>query len=217
MQKSTLWEIMGTLGTTKVDHGEKEENRKATGKEKEKERKERRKEEKEKEKKEKERVKDQRVDVSTVEVLIMPETAPKRAKEKENSTLHMDWSERNPGKRGLNLDKKRENPYANLQVYLLRLERDPKIPPKPSSQNPVSPGPTTEELWYYMDAGAEKELSKFDVQYLHRWCYQRHWEGTSRDREPPGQTSGWTSWCVCEYLQQVFPTRTRPRRPSPFR
>ena len=82
---------MGTLGTTRANLGEKEENPKAIGKEKEKERKERRKEEKEKEKKEKERVKDRRVDASTAEVLIMLEIAPKRAKEKENNTLLMDW------------------------------------------------------------------------------------------------------------------------------
>ena len=85
------WEIMGTPRTTEATHGEKEENPKENGKEKEKERKERRKEEKEKEKKEKEKAKDQKVGVSTVEVLIMPEIAPRRAKEKENSTLHMDW------------------------------------------------------------------------------------------------------------------------------
>ena len=64
------WEIMGTPGTTRANHGEKEENPKEIGKEKERER------------KEKERAKDRKVGVSTVEVLIMLEIAPKKGKGK---------------------------------------------------------------------------------------------------------------------------------------
>ena len=82
---------MGTPGTTRANHGEKEENPKEIGKEKERERKERRKEEKGKGEKEKERAKDRKVGVSIAEVLIMLEIAPKRVKEKGSSTLLMDW------------------------------------------------------------------------------------------------------------------------------
>ena len=71
----------------KENHGEKEENRKATGKEKEKERKERRKEAKEKERKEKEKEKDLKVDAFIAEVPTMPGIAQKRARERANHIM----------------------------------------------------------------------------------------------------------------------------------
>ena len=97
----------------KENHGEKEENRKATGKEKERGRKERRKEAKEKETKEKEKERDPKVGASTAEAPTMREIAPKRAKARENNTQPMDYPGTNLGKAGHNQAKMRENPSDN--------------------------------------------------------------------------------------------------------